>query len=95
RTGDRELALTAMFERTTCLYQLCLDLQVLPRERRFTFPFSHVLAISRRIGQFDLTDTELHDICLKPRLYGYASVMGVEIEVSDIDANNQVTVRLA
>ena len=94
RTGDRELALTAMFERTACLYQLCLDLRVLPGERRFTFPFSHVLAISRRIGQFDLTDAEVHDIWLKPRLYGYAAVMGVEIDVSDIDAENKVTVRL-
>ncbi len=94
RSGDRELALTAMFERTTCLYQLCLDLQVTPGMRRFTFPFSHVLAISRRIGQFDLSDAELHEIWLKPRLYGYAAIMGVEIDVSDIDANNQVTVRL-
>jgi hypothetical protein len=83
-----------MFERTACLYQLCLDLRVLPGERRFTFPFSHVLAISRRIGQFDLTDAEVHDIWLKPRLYGYAAVMGVEIDVSDIDAENKVTVRL-
>jgi len=94
QTGDRELALTAMFERTTCLYQLCLDLQVTPGQRRFTFPFSHVLAISRRIGQFDLTDAEVHDIWLKPRLYGYAAVMGVEIDVSEIDAENKVTVRL-
>lgn len=94
RTGDRELALTAMFERTTCLYQLCLDLRVMPGERRFTFPFTHVLSISRRIGQFDLTDTEVHDIWLKPRLYGYAAIMGVDIDVSDIDSNNQVTVRL-
>ena len=94
RTGDRELALTAMFERTACLYQLCLDLQVTPGQRRFTFPFSHVLAISRRIGQFDLTDAEVHDIWLKPRLHGYAAVMGVEIDVADIDAENKVTVRL-
>jgi len=53
-----------------------------------------VLSISRRIGQFDLTDTEVHDIWLKPRLYGYAAIMGVDIDVSDIDSNNQVTVRL-
>lgn len=53
-----------------------------------------MLAISRRIGQFDLTDAELHEIWLKPRLYGYGAIMGVEIDVSDIDANNQMTVRL-
>jgi len=94
-TGDRELALSAMFERTTCLYQLCLDLEATPGQRRFTFPFSHVLAISRRIGQFDLTDTEVHEIWLKPRLLGYAAVLGVPIEVSDITAQNKVTVRLS
>lgn len=94
-TGDRELALIAMFERTTCLYQLCLDLEVAAGQRRFTFPFSHVLEISRRIGQFDLTDAEVHEIWLKPRLLGYAVVLGVPVEVSDIDEQNKVTVRLS
>ena len=40
------------------------------------------------------TDAEVHDIWLKPRLHGYAAVMGVEIDVADIDAENKVTVRL-
>lgn len=95
KTGDRELALNGMFDRTSCFYQLCLDLEVSPGRRRFTFPFSHVLAISRRIGQFDLTDAEVHEIWLKPRLVGYAKVLGVSISVSDIDADNKVTVSLS
>jgi hypothetical protein len=94
RTGDREVALTGMFDRTACLYQLCLDLKSEPGKRTFTFPFTNVLTVSRRIGQFDLTDQEVHEIWLKPRLYGYAAVLGVRIHVSDIGPDNKVTVSL-
>jgi hypothetical protein len=95
KTGNKEVALIGMFERTPCLYQLCLDLEVTPGKRRFTFPYTHVLDIARRIGQFDLTDEELHEIWLKPRLLGYAEVMGVKIHVSDIGTDHKVTVSLA
>lgn len=95
KTGNKEVALIGMFERTPCLYQLCLDLEVVPGKRSFTFPYTHVLDIARRIGQFDLTDEELHAIWLKPRLLGYAEVMGVKIDVSDIGADRKVTVSLA
>jgi hypothetical protein len=95
KTGDREIALVGMFDRTSCLYQLCLDLEAAPGRRTFTFPFSRVLAISRKIGQFDLTDEEVHETWLKPRLYGYAEVLGVRIHVSGIGPDNKVTVSLA
>jgi hypothetical protein len=95
KTGTKEVALIGMFERTPCLYQLCLDLEVTPGKRSFTFPYTHVLDIARRIGQFDLTDQELHEIWLKPRLLGYAEVMGVKIHVSDIGTDHKVTVSLA
>jgi hypothetical protein len=95
KTGDREVALIGMFDRTACLYQLCLDLTSSPGRREFTFPFSNVLAIGKRIGQFDMTDQELHEIWLKPRLLGYAAVLGVAIEVSDIGPGGKVSVTLA
>ncbi len=94
RTGDRELALVGMFDRTSCLYQLCLDLESAPGHRRFTFPFSRVLAISRKIGQFDLTDEEVHETWLKPRIQGYADVLGVPVRVSAIGPDNKVMVSL-
>ncbi len=95
RTGNKEVALVGMFDRTTCLYQLCLDLKSAPGRREFTFPFSTVLAMGRRIGQFDLTDDEVHESWLKPRLLGYARVLGVDIHVSDIGPNGKVVVSLA
>ena len=95
KTGNREVALIGMFDRTACLYQLCMDLKSSPGRREFTFPFSTVLAIGKRIGQFDMTDQELHEIWLKPRLLGYAAVLGVAIEVSDIGPDGKVSVALA
>ncbi len=94
RTGNKEIALIGMFDRTTCLYQLCLDLKSSPGRREFTFPFSTVLSIGRRIGQFDLTDQEVHELWLKPRLLGYAKVLGVDIDVSDIGSDGKVVVSL-
>jgi len=95
KTGEKEIALAGIFDRTTCLYQLCLDLKVEPGKRSFTFPYSKVLEISRRIGQFDLTDREMHDLWLKPRIKGYAATLGVPLDVSDIGPDNKVTVSLA
>lgn len=95
KTGEKEIALAGIFDRTTCLYQLCLDLKSEPGKRSFTFPYSKVLAISRRSGEFDLTDRDMHELWLKPRLQGYAAALGVTLEVSDIGADNRVTVSLA
>ena len=94
RTGDRELALQGIFDRSACLYQLCLDVQAEPGKRSFTFPFSTVLTIARRIGQFDLTDAEVHETWLRPRLQGYARELGVDFDISDIGADNKVVVTL-
>jgi len=94
-TGDPECALSGVFDGNSAFYQLCLDLEESPGLRRFTFPFSTVLAVSRRIGQFDMADAEVHDIWLRPRLMGYARELGVRFEVSDIDASNIVTVRVS
>ncbi|MGA0018885.1 MAG: hypothetical protein ACO3IL_02705, partial [Steroidobacteraceae bacterium] len=41
-TGEKEIALAGIFDRTTCLYQLCMDLHSEPGKRSFTFPYSKV-----------------------------------------------------
>ncbi|MFZ9873662.1 MAG: hypothetical protein ACO3FH_12005 [Steroidobacteraceae bacterium] len=95
KTGEKEIALAGIFDRTTCLYQLCLDLKSEPGKRSFTFPYSKVLDRSRQSGEFTLTDQEVHELWMKPRLKGYAEVLGVPIDVSDIGPDNKVTVALA
>jgi hypothetical protein len=94
KTGEKEIALSGMFDRTTCLYQLCMDLKSTPGKREFSFPYTTVLNVSRGIGQFNLTDRDMHELWLKPRLLGYAEVLGVKINVSDIGPDNKVTVTL-
>jgi len=94
KTGEKEIALAGMFDRTACLYQLCMDLKSEPGKRSFTFPYSKVLGIARADGLSDLSDRDLHERWLKPRLLGYAAELGVGIEVSDIGPDGQVTVKL-
>lgn len=94
-TGEKEIALAGIFDRTTCLYQLCLDLEVSPGKRSFTFPYSKVLEVARRSGQTNLTDQQMHELWLKPRILGYAEALGVKINVSDIGPDNKVSVTLA
>lgn len=92
--GDRELALEAVFEKMPQWYQLLLDTERFPGGRRFSFPYSRVLEVARRIGQFDLTDEEVQRIWLKPRLLAYAAAMGVQFDISDIGADGKVEVKL-
>ena len=55
KTGQREIALIGMFDRTACHYQLCLDNESSPGVRRWRSPFGRVLAACRKLGQFDFS----------------------------------------
>ncbi len=94
KTGQKEIALVGLFDRTACHYALALDSEGKGRSRTWTSPFKTVLAAAGKIGQFDLTEEEIHENWTKPRLYGYAKDMGVEIRVSDLDENRRITVEL-
>jgi len=82
KVGNKEIALIGMFDHTACHYQLVLDTQVEPGKRTWTSPFKTVLEASKRIGQFDLTEQEIHEQWTEPRLMGYARTIGVNIRVS-------------
>lgn len=82
KTGQSEIALIGIFDRTACHYQLCLETESSPRMRRWRSPFARVLAASHRIGQFDLTEDWIHEHWTRPRLLGYAEHIGVEMRVS-------------
>lgn len=94
KTGHREIALIALFDRTACHYALALTTTGDGPRRSWREPFGHVLKECRKIGQFDLTVEEIHDRWTRPRLLGYARDMGVEIKVSDIGADGLITVEL-
>lgn len=80
--GDKEIALIGIFDHTACHYQLVLETESEPGKRTWTSPFKRVLEASRKIGQFDLTEQEIHENWTVPRLMGYADALGVKFKVS-------------
>jgi hypothetical protein len=94
QSGNREYALIGMFERTGCHYQLVIDTAVEPGRRTWKSPFRDDLAAGRRVGQFDLTEREVHEQWTTPRLLGYAASMGVSIRVSPWRDDGMVTCEL-
>ena len=93
KTGNKELALISVFDHTACFFHLVDVTERAPGMIRYKSPFATVLdnAIP---GQFDLTESEIHDVWTKPRYHGYAEIMGVKFEVSDLDGEGMITVRL-
>lgn len=90
-TGNKELALEAVFDITECHYQLVLETQIEPGKRIWKSPFTKSLAACVRIGMLDMTEQEIHESFTKPRLQAYASDMGVEFRVSDLGDDGTIT----
>ncbi len=94
KTGNKDMALVGIFDHTACHYQLALDTVAEPGKRIYTSPFRVVLEASRRIGQFDLTEQEIHDHWTVPRYQGYAQALGVQLEVSPWREDGKITVKI-
>lgn len=95
-TGREDFALMAIFEQTTCFFQLVDELQwTSPTSVTYTSPFGRVLEASQKVGIFaDLTEEEVHNNYTIPRYMAYAEIMGVELDVSPLGANGEITVSL-
>jgi hypothetical protein len=94
KTGDKEAALVGLCERTACHYHLVLETEAEPGKRTWKSPWGHVLAPSKRMGMFDLTEQEIHETWFVPRVLGYAEAMGVKIKVSDWNDDGMVSIEL-
>ncbi len=94
KTGQKDMALVGIFDRTTCHYQLVASTESEPGMRRYHTPYGRVLEAGSRLGQFDLTEAEIHEVWTKPRYLGYAAVLGVEMSVSDVGSDGAITVRV-
>jgi len=95
QTGEKELALKAVFEQTTCHFQLVLETEMQPGVRRFVSPFGHVLTQTVRMGQHDLTEEEIFNVWQKPRYERYGEILGVPLEVDPWDPETRlITVRI-
>ena len=95
-TGREDFALMAIFEQTTCFFQLVDELQWnSPTSVTYTTPFTRVIEASQKVGIFaDLTEEEVHNNYTVPRYKAYAEIMGVDIDVSPLGDNGEITVSL-
>ena len=94
KSGDKELALKAVFEQTTCNWQLVLDTETAPGMRRYRSPFGHVLEQTTRLSQHDITEKWIHDNWTTPRFMAYAKILGVDLDVSPWQDDGLITVKL-
>jgi len=92
KTGNQELALLAITDRTTCFYQLVDRAEREPGLITYRSPFSNVLAQTVPLGQHDLTEKEIHEIWTIPRIKGQAELMGVEVQVSELSDDGIITI---
>jgi hypothetical protein len=90
-TGNRELALEAVFDITECHYQLVLDTKVEPGKRTWVSPFRTSIEACARMGMMDMTEADVHELWTRPRLEAYAHDMGVEFRVSDLAEDGTIT----
>lgn len=95
-TGRDDFALKAIFEQTTCFFQLVDELEwTSPTSITYTSPFGRVLEASQKVGIFEgLTEEEVHNNYIIPRYMAYADIMGVELDVSALGPDGKVTVSL-
>lgn len=92
KSGDKELALKAVFDQTTCHWQLVLDTEMKPGMRRFKSPYGHVLEQTTRMGQHDITEKWIHENWTIPRMEGYSKILGVQLKVSPWQDDGMITV---
>ena len=92
--GDKEIALIGIFDHTACHYQMVLETESEPGKRTWTSPFKTVLEASKKIGQFDLTEQEIHERWTVPRLMGYAEALDVTLKVSPWNEDGVLTCEL-
>lgn len=95
-TGREDFALMAIFEQTTCFFQLVDKVRWnSPTSITYTTPFTKVMEASQKVGIFEgLTEEEVHNNYTVPRYMAYADIMGVQLEVSPLGANGEITVSL-
>jgi hypothetical protein len=94
KTGNRELALIAVTEQTTCFYQLVDDTTRETGKLTYVSPFGNVLDVTRKMGQHDLTEEEIHNIWTIPRLRRSAETLGVDLQISEWNDDGIITISL-
>lgn len=91
-SGDIDIALMAVTERTACFYQLVEEVRRAPHQVSYRSPYGTVLRMTRQLGQHTLTEKEIHEIYTVPRLRRQAEQLGVEFEVTPWRDDGWITI---
>ncbi len=94
-SGDLDIAIMAVSERTACFYQLALEVKRAPGQISWKSPYGTVLAMTRQLGQHSMTEKEVHEIFTVPRLKMQAEKMGVRFDVSPWQDDGWITIRVS
>ena len=89
--GSPELALISITERTACFYQLVLDYKRDGMTIRWKSPYGPVLASGTAIGQFNMTEKEVHENFTIPVMRKRAAIMGMNLEFSPWQDDGWIT----
>ncbi len=94
KTGNKELALVAITDQTTCFFQLAGKVERGPGYVRYRAPYGHVLEQTTRMGMHDLTEQEIHEKWTVPHIQVWSDVLGVKITVSDWQDDGMITLAI-
>ncbi|MGI9309880.1 MAG: hypothetical protein ACR2P6_11495 [Gammaproteobacteria bacterium] len=94
QSGNRELALIAITDQTTCFFQLTGEVERAPGKVTFRAPFGNVLTQTKRMGMHDLTEQEIHESWTVPHVKIWGEVMGVDLQISDWQDDGMVTISI-
>jgi hypothetical protein len=94
QTGNTDLGLIGMTERTACFYQLVLDYRREGDAIVWKSPYGNVLAQTTRLGQHDMTEEWIHENYTIPLMTQQAELMGMVAEISPWQEDGWITMRL-
>jgi hypothetical protein len=89
--GSPELGLIAITERTACFYQMMLDYKRDGMTIRWKSPYATVLKAGTGIGQFNMTEREVHEKFTVPVMKKRAAVMGMDVAFSPWQDDGWIT----
>lgn len=89
--GSPELGIIALTERTACFYQLVMDYKRDGMTIRWKSPYGVVLAAGSKIGQFNLTEKEVHEMYTVPAMKKRGAVMGMDVTFSPWQDDGWIT----
>jgi hypothetical protein len=94
KTGNTELAMLALTERTACFYQLVLDYRREGDAMVWKSPYGNVLDKSSKLGQHDFSEQWIHENYTIPMMTRQAALMNMEAQISPWQDDGWITMRL-